>query len=249
MQNALKSKASNKENEFNTLTGYVTNMNKVLGETNQWIIKDEKEFQEQHQGFLKKYEEDRDAKDEVVKELGYFSDLVFMHTQSGLIESRLHRRLEEMLDEKDHERGSMQKILDNMKQAKPAYIARKDDLVDAYLAKYLNSIEKALEVNFIWLEKGVYTFGTKTVNLAREDGKLMAIFEDKKITIDEFLEGYELIEREKLNKQIEGKRSNSRVSFSPTSIERSLNRKLSSVSQVSPTARGGTRSKTYVSPD
>ena len=77
----------------------------------------------------------------------------------------------------------------------------------------------------------------------------MAIFEDKKITIDEFLEGYELIEREKLNKQIEGKRSNSRVSFSPTSIERSLNRKLSSVSQVSPTARGGTRSKTYVSPD
>ena len=248
-QNALKSKTNNKENELNTLTGYVNNMNKVLSETNQWIIKDEKEFHEHHEDFLKKYEEDRNAKDEVVKELGYFSDLVFVHTQSGLIESRLHRRLDEMIDEKDHERGSMQKILDNLKQAKPAYVGRKDDIIDTNLAKHLNSIEKALEVNFIWLEKGVYTFGTKTVNIAREENQLVVIFEDKKLSLDEFIEGYEIIEREKLNKQIELKRSNTKVSFSPTSIDRSSNRKLSSISQTSPKARGVNRSKTLASPD
>ena len=154
-----------------------------------------------------------------------------------------------MIDEKDHERGSMQKILDNLKQAKPAYVGRKDDIIDTNLAKHLNSIEKALEVNFIWLEKGVYTFGTKTVNIAREENQLVVIFEDKKLSLDEFIEGYEIIEREKLNKQIELKRSNTKVSFSPTSIDRSSNRKLSSISQTSPKARGVNRSKTLASPD
>ena len=184
----------------------------------------------------------------VLKELGYFSDLVFINAQSGLIESRLHKRLDEMVEEKDHEKGSMQKILDNLKQAKPAYIARKDDVIDESLAKYLNTRGNAVEVNFIWLEKGVYTFGTRTINLTRESGKLFAIFDEKKLTIDDFLDGYELIEREKLNKIIELKRTSTKVSFSPTSIERSQN-KRHSIRQGSPLLRTFDRSKTSLSPN
>lgn len=248
MQNALKSKQNNKENESKTLVGYVNNINKVLSETKQWIEKDEKEFKEHHEGFMEDYEKDRKLKDELVKEFGYFSDLVFVHAQSGLIETRLHKRLTEMVDEKDHEKGSMQKILENMKQAKPAYIGRKDDIIDLTLAKYLNSRENALEVNFIWLEKGVYTFGMKTVNMARAEGKLFVNFDEKHLTIDEFIEGYEIIEREKLNRQMDLKRSTTRVSFSPTSMDRSINKKNTITSPVSPQARGLARSRTIASP-
>ena len=249
VQNSLKSKQGSKENECSTLTGYVGNINKVLEETRVWIEKDEKEFRQNHEDYREKYEQHRAAKDAVVKEFGYFADLIFVHAQSALIETRLHKRLDEMVDEKDHERGSMQKILDNLKQAKPAYVARRDDLVDATLAKYLNARENALEVNFIWLEKGVYQFGTRTVNLVREDGRLMVSFEDKKLTVDEFIEGYEIIEREKLNRQIELKRSSTKVSFSPTTMERSVNKRPSNAGQVSPTSRSMARSRTLTSPN
>jgi hypothetical protein len=245
-QNALKSKQMTKDSEFNTLSGYVNNINKVLQETSEWIQKDEKEFNEQHSDYLKKYYDDRDAKDTVLKEFVYFSDLVFMHAQSGLIESRLHKRLDEMVDEKEHEKGSMEKILNSMKQAKPAYIARGNDPIDASLAKYLNSRERALEVNFIWTAKGAYNFGSRPINLINEEGKLYVLFDDKKLAIEDFIEGYELIERERLNKLIELKRSSTKVSFSPTSIDRSQNRKLSVLSQSSPTSRSINRSRTLI---
>lgn len=118
-QNVLKAKLNGKENEFNTLTGYVNGINKVLEETRVWIDKDKKEFDEKHVKYMEQYIEDRNATDAVLKEFGFFSDLVFMQAQSGLIGVRLHKRLEEMMTEKDLEKGSLQKIVEAYRQMSP----------------------------------------------------------------------------------------------------------------------------------
>jgi hypothetical protein len=119
MQNLARGKISGKENEINTLNGYVAGIRKVIEETQSWIRKDELEFEEKHQGFLEKLNKARNTTDKVVKEIDYFSDLLFVQAQYSLIETRLHRRLTEMIDEKDLEKGSLGKIIEGMKINSP----------------------------------------------------------------------------------------------------------------------------------
>ena len=132
-----------------------------------------------------------------------------------------------MVDEKDHERGSMQKILDNLKQAKPAYVARRDDSVDRHTWQVFKRQRECPGKFHLAGERSVPVRNQDCESRVREDGRPMASFEDKKLTVDEFIEGYEIIEREKLNRQIELKRSSTKVSFSPTTMERSVNKRPS----------------------
>lgn len=119
MQNLAKNKLSSKESEINTLNGYVNSIQKVLDETQQWIEKDEKEFEEQHKGFMQRYLKSRATTDSVVKEMEYFSDLLFVQAQYSLLETRLYRRLSEMMDEKDLEKGSLGKIIEGLRINSP----------------------------------------------------------------------------------------------------------------------------------
>ena len=119
MQNLCKNKISSKEKEINTHQSYINSIQKVLEETDQWIAKDEKEFEDKHKGFMQRYLKSRATTDSVVREMEYFSDLLFVQAQYSLLETRLHRRLTEMMDEKDLERGSFGKIIQGLRANSP----------------------------------------------------------------------------------------------------------------------------------
>ena len=119
MQNLCKNKISSKEKEINTHQSYINSIQKVLEETDQWIAKDEKEFEDKHKGFMQRYLKSRATTDSVVREMEYFSDLLFVQAQYSLLETRLHRRLTEMMDEKDLERGSFGKIIEGLRANSP----------------------------------------------------------------------------------------------------------------------------------
>ena len=106
-----------KENDSKTKAEYLKKMNIANDEAKNWIKKDEDEFQEKHENFLEKYEADKNAKDLLVKELGFFADLTLMHVSSSVIEERIHKKLEEILEEKDHQRHSMQRIIITTKKS------------------------------------------------------------------------------------------------------------------------------------
>ena len=78
------------------------------------------------------------------------------------------------------------------------------------LAKYLASRATSLEVNLVRSGPGKYTFGTRQVNINLDGGALVASFEDKRMSLEDFLDGYSLIETEKLNKLEEEKRNSPR---------------------------------------
>ena len=84
--------------------------------TKELIDKDIVEFETNHAGFLEKYEADKNAKDVLAKELGFFADLALMHVSSSITEERIHKRLEEMLEEKEHQKHSMQRIINSSKK-------------------------------------------------------------------------------------------------------------------------------------
>ena len=119
MQNLCRNKISSKEKEINTHQSYINSIQKVLEETDQWIAKDEKEFEDKHKGFMQRYLKSRATTDSVVREMEYFSDLLFVQAQYSLLETRLHRRLTEMMDEKDLERGSFGKIIEGLRANSP----------------------------------------------------------------------------------------------------------------------------------
>jgi len=125
IQNLSKNKVLAKDNEINTLNGYVNSINKVLEETQQWILKDEKDFEEKHKGFMERFLKSKETTDTVLKELDYFSDLLFVQAQYSLVETRLNRRLTEMIDEKDLEKGSLGKIIEGLRINSPGRGLRK----------------------------------------------------------------------------------------------------------------------------
>ena len=101
----------NKENESVRQNDFFSKLNHANEETRQWIKQDEEEFQEKHANFLEKYEADKNAKDLLVKELGFFADLTLLHVSSSITEERIHNKLEEILEEKDTQKHSMQRML------------------------------------------------------------------------------------------------------------------------------------------
>jgi hypothetical protein len=107
----LNNELETKETKISTQTEVFKKLNDANQEAKMWIQKDEEEFAASHENFLEKYEADKNAKDVLVKELAFFSDLTLMHVSSSLIEERIHRRLDEMLEEKDHQKHSMKTII------------------------------------------------------------------------------------------------------------------------------------------
>ena len=90
----------------------------------------------------------------------------------------------------------MFKLIAMIKETKPAHIAVQNDSTDMALAKYLNERHKTLDINFKRTEKEKYTFGTMKVEIKKEE-ELMILFEGKKAKIEEFLEAYTPIEKER----------------------------------------------------
>lgn len=116
----LENAVDNKENEIGTQQEYVKKMEHANEETRKWIKQDEEEFQEKHSNFLEKYDADKNAKDLLVKELAFFSDLTLLHVSSSIVEERIHKKFEEILEEKDNQKHSIQRLLTNGSKKKPS---------------------------------------------------------------------------------------------------------------------------------
>ena len=98
-------------------------------------------------------------------------------------------------------------MVDTIKSQIPAYLGRKDDPVDMALSRHLNKRSSSTGVNFVRLQPGKYKFGTREVNLAVEGREVMVKFEGNSLTVEDFLDGFTEIEREKLDKEAENRRS------------------------------------------
>ena len=101
-----------------------------------------------------------------------------------------------MIDEQELQQISMYKLIALIKETKPAHIAVQNDSTDMALAKYLNARHKALEINFRRSEKEKYVFGTLRVEIKNEDD-IYVITDGKKIKIEDFIDVYTSIEKEK----------------------------------------------------
>ena len=79
------------------------------------------------------------------------------------------------------------------------YVPVKGDEVDMALAEYLNNmIDKSkLQVMFIRLNPGVYSFGSKKVCIKVDNGKINIRVGGGYLRIEEFLDKYTTVELEK----------------------------------------------------
>ncbi|CAG9329227.1 unnamed protein product [Blepharisma stoltei] len=207
-QPALEQELQSKQQQIADYLGNLEEFRKHL-EDIETLLKNDEGIYDQYRDFKLQFDAEVKIQEELLKELSYFSDLVFMQAQAGLLTNRLYRRLEDMLEEKEYQKGSMQKMIDDIKRSKPAYIAKQGDLVDVALAKYLNTRENTMDVNFVRTDKEKYVFGTKNVEIKKEGEGLFVYFEGKKLGIEEFTDGYNTIEKEKLEDQAELKKLNS----------------------------------------
>lgn len=86
-----------------------------------------------------------------------------------------------------------------MQSLTAVYVPVKGDAVDMALADYLNNIadKSKLQVMFIRLNPGVYSFGSKKVCIKVDNGKINIRVGGGYLRIGEFLEKYTTIELEK----------------------------------------------------
>ena len=165
-------------------------------------------FQEESQKHSKLYQN-------LLQELFHFSDFMFVQAQEGLLESRLSKRLTEMIEERQYQKNSMQKMLFEAQMLKPAHVPYENDPLDLALSEYLHSRASASEISFLRLSKSTYLFGTLEVKLTKERGELFVHTADKKLPIEDFLEGYEEVEKEKVAEMLEKKSRASSPKKSP----------------------------------
>jgi hypothetical protein len=141
----------------------------------------------------------------VFNEIEYISNSLLLLSDNSLTAGRLLRRAEDMAEEQELQQISIYRLIGLIKETKPAHIAVQNDSTDMALAKYLNTRHKALEINFKRTEKEKYTFGTLKVEIKYED-EIFVLLDGKKIKIEDFIELYTPIEKDK-----GFKRSNSKI--------------------------------------
>ena len=173
----------------------------------QSMLDNRKNINEELEQAYKEFVHENEVQEDVLCEMAYFSDLVFSQAQTGLTAHRLYSRLVDMIDEKAYQKSSLKSMITSIKKAKPAYVPKKDDPVDVLLGRLLSKREATLDVNFVRNAPGAYTFGTREVGLKQQGNSLVVAFDNKSMPLEDFIEGYTLIETEKLTKRAEERKS------------------------------------------
>lgn len=82
-------------------------------------------------------------------------------------------------------------------QSNQVYVPVKGDEVDQALADYINCNGKSLDIMFIRLQPGIYSFGSKKVCVKVDNNKINIRVGGGYMNIEEFLEKYTIVELEK----------------------------------------------------
>jgi len=103
------------------------------------------------------------------------------------------------LKEADAEIAELNRKVAQLKSMNDQYVPIKGDEVDAALADFLNNCydKGKLQVMFIRLQPGVYSFGSKKVCIKVDNGKISVRVGGGFLRIDEFLDKYTTVELEK----------------------------------------------------
>ena len=137
-------------------------------------------------------------KDQLLKELGSLSQTLLQQSEKSLAANRLVVRLREMTEDKEAEVASLRRLVTELKQQRPIYVAVADDPVDQAIATFSNSQAKALPVPLLREDQGTYVFGSRRVFVKLEGGQVIVRVGGGFIPLEEFITTYTDLELDKL---------------------------------------------------
>jgi myosin heavy subunit len=137
-------------------------------------------------------------KDQLLKELGSLSQTLLQQSEKSLAANRLVVRLREMTDDKEAEVASLRRLVTELKQQRPIYVAVAEDPVDQAIATFSNSQSKVLPVPLLREDQGTYVFGSRRVFVKLEEGQVIVRVGGGFIPLEEFITTYTDLELDKL---------------------------------------------------
>jgi len=160
------------------------------------------------------------VKDDLIQQLcEYKAQIASLEEQKAVLQSQLNNagdyileqeervnksnltayELLQQLKQADEEMEQLKKKVTQLQALTALYVPVQGDEVDMALADYLNNIadKSKLQVMFIRLNPGVYSFGSKKVCIKVDNGKINIRVGGGYLRIEEFLEKYTTIELEK----------------------------------------------------
>ena len=102
------------------------------------------------------------------------------------------------------ENATLKSYIIDLKARVCVYVPMKDDAVDQKVAEFINNYpdRSKLKIMFMREQAGVYTFGSKKVNVRVEQGnKIQIRVGGGYLSIDEFLDQFTPVELEKLERR------------------------------------------------
>ena len=190
----------------------------------QVVLDREKQIIAEFEDFKQKFLNSNLIQCSVFDEVEYLSNSILQLSESSLTVGRLLRKADDMIEEQELQQMSMRKLIALIKETKPAHIAVQNDPTDMALAKYLNARHKTLDVNFRRTEKEKYCFGSMKVEVKNEE-EIFVVTDGKKFKIEEFLEMYNDIEKEKTFKRLNSK-------IQETTIEQKAKIKIGKIDSI-----------------
>lgn len=137
-------------------------------------------------------------KDQLVRELGSLSQTLLQQSEKCLAANRLVVRLREMTDDKEAEVASLRRLVTELKQQRPIYVAVTEDPVDQAIAEFSNAQPKALPIPLLREEQGTYVFGSRRVFAKLDAGKVTVRVGGGLMPLEEFIATYTDLELDKL---------------------------------------------------
>ncbi|CAG9326262.1 unnamed protein product [Blepharisma stoltei] len=133
----------------------------------------------------------------LLQELNQLTEYLEKQTSECLALSRTVESCKRMVDEKCIEKENMQKIVGDLRQTRPLYVTVKGDLIDEKFGSVLNERKDWYDLMIYRKNSGVYNIGSKEVGMSLNDNQLMVRLGKGIMTIEEFLNTYIPLEKNK----------------------------------------------------
>jgi seryl-tRNA synthetase len=146
-------------------------------------------------------------KSEMHKDLDRASDQLLEQEDKIMQANKTALELLNQLKEADIEIEGMKARLKQLQAMSAVYVPVKGDEIDMALADYLNYNAKTLEVMFIRLQPGIYSFGSKKVCVKVENQRINIRIGGGYMAIEEFLEKFTVVELDRTNAREEKRAS------------------------------------------
>lgn len=102
-----------------------------------------------------------------------------------------------MTAERENELCALKEAVEELKQKNPVYFPEAGDYIDVALGEQLNDRDGDLQIPFVRIRQGQYTFGTRKVIVSLERDKITVKVGGGFLTLERFLRCYTCAELEK----------------------------------------------------